>query len=247
VSALYDTIGKGYADYRKPDPRIAAMIKAALADAKTAVNVGGGTGSYELPGLHTAVVEPSATMIAQRAPDAIKPVQGTAEDLPFPDKNFDAATAFLTTHHWRDLDAGLREMKRVARKRCVFFDQDFGTRDFWLIRDYFPDMLPSFTALLPLDKARAVFGDVAVVPVPVPQDCTDGFLCAYWKRPQAYLDSGVRAAISFFATAKDVETRIEHLRRDLEDGTWMRRNGDLMQEQQKDYGYRLVIAEPGRN
>jgi SAM-dependent methyltransferase len=247
VSALYDTIGKGYANYRKPDPRIAAMIRGALGDARTVVNVGGGTGSYELPGLHTAAVEPSATMIAQRAPDAIKPVQGTAENLPFPDKSFDAATAFLTTHHWRDLDAGLREMKRVARKRCVFFDQDFGTRDFWLVRDYFPDMLPGFTALLPLDKAHAVFGEVTVVPVPVPQDCTDGFLCAYWKRPEMYLDPGVRAAISFFAMAKDIEARIERLRRDLEDGTWMRRNGDLMQEQQMDYGYRLVIADPGRN
>jgi SAM-dependent methyltransferase len=247
VSALYDTIGKGYADYRKADPRIAAMIRAALGDAKAVLNVGGGTGSYELPGLHVAAIEPSATMIAQRAPDAIKPIQGTAEDLPFPDKSFDAATAFLTTHHWRDLAAGLRQMKRVARKRCVFFDQDFGGIEFWLLRDYFPDMLPTFTELLPLATARAVFGEVQVIPVPVPHDCTDGFFCAYWRRPEAYLDPGVRAAISFFAAARDVEARIERLRRDLEDGTWMRRNGYLMEQQQKDYGYRLVIADIGRS
>ncbi len=49
-------------------------------------------------------------------------VEGVAERLPFADKSFDAATAFLTTHHWSDLTAGLKEMQRVARKRCVFFD-----------------------------------------------------------------------------------------------------------------------------
>lgn len=245
MTVLYDTIGKGYANHRKPDPRIAALIAEALGDAQTVINIGGGTGSYEIPGRHIAVVEPSAEMIAQRAPGALKPIKGTAENLPFPDKSFDAASAFLTTHHWSDLDKGLREMKRVARKRCVFFDQTFDGIDFWLLNDYFPEMRKTLKTLLPLDRARAVFGDLRLVPVPVPHDCTDGFLCAYWRRPQAYLDASVRKAISFFAIAQDVEKKITMLQRDLEDGTWMRRNGHILRETEQDFGYRLVIAEIG--
>lgn len=245
MNALYDTIGKGYADYRKPDPRIAAMIEDALGDAQTVLNVGAGAGSYELPGRHTNAVEPSATMIAQRGPHLIKAIQGLAESLPFPDKSFDAATAYLTTHHWSDLDKGLREMKRVSRKRCVFFDQDFADIDFWMLNDYFPEMRSELAELLPLDAARAVFGDLRIVPVSVPHDCTDGFFCAYWRRPEAYLNPGVRAAISFFAKARDVDARIEKLRRDLADGTWMRRNGHLMRETERDFGYRLVITQTG--
>jgi SAM-dependent methyltransferase len=245
VNALYDTIGKGYADYRKPDPRIAAMIGDALGDAQTVLNVGAGTGSYEIPGRHMKAVEPSATMIAQRPADAIQAVQGTAESLPFPDNSFDATTAFLTTHHWSDLHKGLQEVKRVSRKRCVFFDQDFAGIDFWMLNDYFPEMKGELSELLPLKTARAVFGELRIVPVPVPHDCTDGFFCAYWRRPEAYLDPDIRGAISFFAKARDVEARIEMLRRDLADGTWMRRNGHLMRETERDFGYRLVITEIG--
>ena len=114
MNALYDTIGKGYANHRKPDPRIAALIESALGGAKSVINVGAGTGSYESKGRRITAIEPSATMIAQRPPAAAKAIPGTAERLPFPDKSFDAATAFLTTHHWADLDKGLREMKRVT-------------------------------------------------------------------------------------------------------------------------------------
>jgi SAM-dependent methyltransferase len=249
VNALYDTIGKGYANHRRPDPRIAAMIATALGDARSVVNVGAGAGSYEPRDRHVVAVEPSLTMIAQRPPGSAEVIQGFAEKLPFPDKSFDAATAFLTTHHWSDLDAGLREMVRVSRKRCVFFDQEMRGMNFWLLDDYFPEMKPRMTALLPLEAARAVFGAVEIVPVPVPHDCSDGFFCAYWRRPQAYLDPQVRAAISFFALVPDSEARIARLARDLDDGTWMRRHGHILDETAMDFGYRLVIAEigaPGR-
>ena len=79
--------------------------------------------------------------------------------------------------------------------------------------------------------------------MPVAHDCTDGFFAAYWRRPRMYLDARARAAISFFAIANEVEARVERLRRDLDDGTWTERHGDLMRETEKDFGYRLVIAE----
>jgi SAM-dependent methyltransferase len=242
VSALYDTIGKGYANHRKPDPRIAAEIERALGDAKTVVNIGAGTGSYEPVGRHVTAVEPSATMIAQRPPGAAKAIQGSAEKLPFDDKSFDAATAFLTTHHWADLDKGLCEMKRVSRGPCVFFDHAPNEMTFWLVEDYFADIRRGFR---PLDKAEAVFGRLRIVPLPVPHDCTDGFLCAYWRRPEAYLDPAVRRAISFFADVADDDPRIARLHRDLDDGTWLRRHGDILRETEMDYGYRLIVAEAG--
>jgi len=244
VAALYDTIGKGYADYRKPDPRIAAMIRASLGDAESVVNFGAGAGSYEIAGLHVAALEPSSEMIAQRPASLAKAVRASAEDAPFADKSFDAATAFLTTHHWRDQEKGLSEMKRVARKRCVIFDGGLDALlGFWLLRDYFPDMLTIPAPVLSMDLVHRVFGAVRTLPVLVPFDCTDGFLCAYWRRPEAYLDPGARAAISFFHNARDVEMRVEKLRRDIEDGTWARRNAHLLNETEHDYGYRLIIAE----
>jgi SAM-dependent methyltransferase len=241
LSALYDAIGTGYAKYRKPDPRIAAMIEDALGDARTVINIGAGTGSYE--SVRTvAAVEPASTMIAQRRANAPKATQGVAEDLPFPDHSFDAATAFLTTHHWSDLDKGLREMKRVSRGPCVFLDHAPNDMTLWLVEDYFPDMRSGFRPLLPLDAARAVFGRLRIVPVPVPHDCTDGFLCAYWRRPQAYLDPDVRGAISFFANMSEDDPRLGKLRRDLDDGTWVRKNAALLNKTEMDYGYRIIIA-----
>ena len=35
-----------------------------------------------------------------------------------------------------------------------------------------------------------MLGPVRVIKVPIPHDCTDGFLCAYWRRPGYFLDEG---------------------------------------------------------
>lgn len=245
MNALYDTIGKGYRTYRQPDPRIAAQILDALGDAESIVNLGAGTGSYEPHDRNVIAIEPSAEMIAQRLPGSARCIQASAENVPLPDKSFDAATAFLTTHHWADVETGLSEMKRLARRRCIFLDHAPNDHDFWLVRDYFPELKARVRPLLPMDTAQAIFGALRIVPVPVPHDCTDGFLAAYWRRPEAYLDPGVRRAISFFADPGDIEPQLARLRQDLEDGTWERRNGHLRGESEFDFGYRLVIAEPG--
>ena len=136
---LYDTIGGTYAVTRRTEPRIAAQVWAALGDARTVLNVGAGTGSYEPPDRDVIAVEPSAVMRAQRPAGAAPCVAATAESLPFGDQSFDAAMAFATIHHWQDPIAGLREMRRVAR-RVVVFTSDFSDPDrFWLNRDYLPE------------------------------------------------------------------------------------------------------------
>jgi SAM-dependent methyltransferase len=240
---LYDIIGRTYGGHRRADPRIARVINAALGDAQTVVNVGAGAGSYEPTDRPVVAVEPSSVMIAQRPASAAPAVQGSAELLPFSDNAFSAALAILTVHHWSDRRAGLAEMRRVARDRVVVLTWDPGHPGFWLVRDYFPDIIEFDRRIFPgLAELEAALGRVEVSVVPIPHDCIDGFLGAYWRRPAAYLDEGVRASISAFARIGDISAQIERLRADLESGQWAVRNAELLRLEELDVGYRLVVG-----
>jgi SAM-dependent methyltransferase len=246
VSAAYDEIGTVYARHRQPDPRIAAQIRAALGDARTVVNVGAGTGSYEFDDLDFVAVELSDVMLKQRAPGSAPAVQATAVQLPFPSMSFDAALASLTVHHWPDKVAGLREMCRVAERRVVFGFEVGLEQDYWLGREYLPEVtdLDYGTNLTPEQIAEAIGADRIEV-VPVPHDCQDGFFCAYWRRPERYLDPTVRACISCLARLDDavVERGMARLRDDLASGAWEERHADLLDNEELDLGYRLIIAD----
>jgi len=122
--AVYDSIGRNYALHRRPDPRIAAPLTAALGDVRSVLNVGAGAGSYAPAVRHVIAVEPSAVMVAQRAPGAAPAVQARAEALPFADGAFDATMAVLTVHHWANRAGGLAECARVARERVVVLTWD---------------------------------------------------------------------------------------------------------------------------
>jgi SAM-dependent methyltransferase len=246
VGLLYDSIGKRYTEVRREDPRIAARIRAALGDARTVVNVGAGTGSYEPADLEVVAVEPSETMIAQRPEGTAPVVRAFAEELPFKDGSFDAAIAVLTDHHWSDHARGLAEMRRVAR-RVVLFTWDPATVfDGWVVRDYFPAIVDLIPGDYRFAHTLARLGDARAEPVPVPHDCLDGFFHAYWRRPDAYLSREVRAGISVFARLDGaaVDAGVRRLRRDLQSGEWERRNGHLLELEELDLGYRLVTAPP---
>lgn len=245
VNAIYDdgSLGEGYARRRRPDPRIAAVILAALGDARSVVNVGAGTGSYEPTDRVVQAVEPSETMIAQRAADAAPCVQASAETLPFEDKAFDAAMAVLTIHHWTDWRAGLREMRRVARERVVLLTFDVEVSDFWLTRDYLPVLAELDRRIMPkLGDMAAEMGAFEATPLVVPHDCVDGFLGAYWRRPEIYLDPVARRSMSSFARI-DAEDGLARLARDVESGAWAERYADLLKRDALDVGYRLLRWE----
>jgi len=243
MTQLYDAIGVGYRDFRRPDPRLEAAITRALNQAETVVNVGAGTGSYEPSDRSVVAVEPAMTMIRQRRPGSAPVVLASATELPFRDHGFAAALAILTVHHWPDQARGLDEMARVARRRVVVVTWDPSTSGFWLTDDYFPEIFEIDRPLFPsIEDFRKALGRVEVQPLPIPHDCVDGFLGAYWRRPYAYLDAGVRSAISTFAKLHDVGRGLDRLRRDLEDGSWARRYGDLLDQPEIDLGYRIVIA-----
>jgi SAM-dependent methyltransferase len=240
----YDEIGRTYAHTRATDPRIAAAIWEALGDARTVVNVGAGTGNYEPPDREVTAVEPSAVMIAQRPPGAAPVVQASAEELPFEDGSFDAAMAVITLHHWSDWRRGIDELRRVARRLVIFsWDPSF-VRRLWITTEYLPfvaDEEATFPSLA--DQAGAVRA-TSVTTVPIPADCQDGFYGAWWRRPEAYLDPEVRAGISVLAsrTPEELAPGLERLRADLESGAWAERHADLLEREELDLGYRLLVA-----
>lgn len=243
---IYDTIGLDYANLRKADPRIAAMIEHALGDAQTVLNVGAGTGNYEPQGRAVTALEPSAEMIAQRPAGAAPAVQGVAEALPFADASFDAAMGVLTVHHWSDPARGLREMRRVSRGPVVLLTFDPDSRGAWIL-DYWPQLAELDAGIMPkLSLYEEALGPVEIVPVPIPHDCTDGFLYAYWRRPGAYLDPAARRAISSFWKIEGADAGLERLAGDLESGAWESRYGDLLSRDAVDAGYCLVVSRGGR-
>lgn len=244
--SLYDSIGQGYTAVRRPDPRIAARIWAALGDARTVVNVGAGAGSYEPEDLDVVAVEPSEVMIAQRPVGAAPVVRAVAEELPFEDDSFDAAMAVLSDHHWPDRARGIAEMRRVARRVVILTFDPATTHDSWLVREYLPCFADVVTDAFRLEEIVEYMGGARVEPVPVPHDCTDGFFHAYWRRPQAYLDPHVRAGISAFAHMDErcVEEGLGRLRADLESGDWERSHANLLQFDELDRGYRLLVHPP---
>lgn len=242
MPALYDEIGVGYAKLRAPDLRIERAIRQGLGDARAIVNVGAGTGSYEPADRFVVAVEPSMTMLKQRSPEAGPAIQATAAALPFNADVFDAALAILTVHHWPDRGAGLNELRRVSRSRVVIFTWDPSSHGFWLT-DYFPQILDIDRPIFPsLDELQMTLGSTRVIDVPIPHDCSDGFLGAYWRRPESYLDARVRSAISTFSKLQNTAPGLIELRDDLESGRWHERYGDLLAESELDLGYRLIIA-----
>lgn len=247
-SQRYDTIGRGYSAYRRADPRIPAAVHAALGDARTVVNVGAGTGSYEPTDRPVIPVEPSTEMARQRDPSLPPAVLGVAESLPLGDASADAAMAMLTLHHWADQARGLAELRRVARRRIVLMTIDTEVEaDMWLFRDYAPELLERDRRDFPaLEQIQAALqAPTRVIPVPVPADCLDGFLLAFWSRPEAVLDPGARGATSGFARMDhDREQQaVRRLARDLESGAWDRAHCHLRAQTELDVGLRLLVSD----
>ncbi|MBE1501268.1 SAM-dependent methyltransferase [Amycolatopsis lexingtonensis] len=242
--ARYDEIGIGYALGRRTDPRWLAPVLDALGAARSVLDVGSGTGSYEPPGRRVVAVEPAAEMIRQRRPGAAPVVRAVAEALPFAAGTFDAALAVLTVHHWPDWRRGLDELRRVAPRQVVLAYDTALHNDFWLVREYVPEVAA-------LERSRPSAAEIAdhlgassVLPLPVPWDFTDGVFPAHWRRPEAYLDPAVRRSCSALAQTSPsaVERGMDRLRADLESGRWHADHAELLSLPEWDAGFRLMVA-----
>jgi SAM-dependent methyltransferase len=243
----YDEHGRNYSRGRRADPRIEERIHVALGGAETVLNVGAGTGSYEPRDRWVLAVEPSATMREQRPPGAAPAIDAQAESLPFDDDSVDAAMACVTIHHWQPRDAGLAEMRRVARGPVVVFTFDLDGMPPWQA-DYLSEGLaierPRFGSIA--EVASALGGRTRIETIPTPADCRDGFFEAFWNRPEALLDHAVRASQSMWELLDpEVEERmLERLSADLESGRWDERHGHLRRMNSFEGSLRLVISEP---
>ena len=250
MTVNYDELAKQYSRYRAPDARIASAIWTHLEGAELVLNVGAGMGSYEPDNCEVLAVEPSEQMLTLRRTSKSKIVRGNAENLPIGDDVFDASMAILTIHHWSDICQGLKEMVRVTSGKVVLFTWIGYGGDFWL-EDYITAIRGVDSKRFPtLQELEELLGSVTVEPVEIPHDCTDGFMCAYWRRPRAYLDTGVRKAISTFSRVRDIHEGLRKLEDDLDSGKWDRTYGHLLAKQSFDLGYRVVvrdktIAQPG--
>lgn len=242
---IYDRIGTTYNTTRRADPRIERVIWSALGDCRSVLNVGAGTGAYEPADRTVVAVEPSATMRRARPAGSAPCVVTPAEALPFDDRSVDAAMAIFTVHHWSDWRAGLRELRRVARCRVLVVHWDQAVIDRLWLADYFPEALAFDRRRGPSlqDVCDTLDLDIGVIPLLVPHDCQDGFAAAYWRRPHAYLDPAVRAGISMLAqTEHERGNGLEHLERDLSDGTWAARHHALLDQTELDCGYRILVG-----
>jgi SAM-dependent methyltransferase len=247
-SSAYEDLSVGYTATRRTDPRIARQIHAALGDARSVANVGAGAGAYEPFDRKVLPIENSQRMIAQRAPDLAPAIRGHAESLPLPSDSVDVALACMTLHHWVDWRIGIQELRRVARKRVVVFTYDRScAQRFWLLRDYLPKLGRLDSARFPpVEEQRVAMGeDVDLEVVPIPHDCEDGFLAAYWRRPAAYLEKQVRAGMSTFHIpgAERLLGGLDELADDLDTGRWEERNQELLDLEELDLGYRLLVTE----
>lgn len=241
---VYDQIGSGYAARRQTDPRFAQPLWAALGTARTVLNVGAGSGSYEPHDRRVIAVEPSRVMVAQRPRGSAPVVQARADALPFGSASFDAVMAVLTVHHWTNRQAGFAELRRVAPRRVVLtFDPEVHNA-MWLM-DYIPEIRSLESARSP-SIAEVVDGIEAhsVTALPVPHDCQDGMTIAHWRHPEAYLDPAVRAGGSAFRQGEPValDRGIAHLAEDLQSGRWLHQYGHLMHQTELDCGLRLVVG-----
>lgn len=242
----YERHGRTYARHRRADPRIAARIDAALSDARTVLNVGAGTGSYEPRDRWVLAVEPSATMRAQRPAGAAPVIAARAEALPLDDGAVDAAMACVTIHHWESPGTGLAELRRVSRGPVVILTFELSSLPAWQQEFLHEGLLlerPRFPAV---DRvAAAIGGRTRIESIPTPGDCVDGFFEAFWRRPESLLDPAVRSAQSMWALLEQgVEERIvERLSRALSSGAWDAEHGHLRQQDHFHGALRLVISD----
>ena len=244
MTAIYNAIGKHYALGRRTDPRIAAQIHSTLSNADSILNVGAGTGSYEPAHIRVTAVEPSEAMIKQRGRTAAPAIQAQAESLPFKDGHFSHCTTVLSMHHWENLEKAFNEIKRVTRHRFIAVTWDPHSNPFWLTRDYFPEVHQIDSEIFPeLTRISRSFSRTEVSVLKIPADCFDGFLGAYWRRPEAYLDQLVRANMSTFSKCTCLNEALARLSADIESGAWATRNRDILNSEAFDAGYRVIVAE----
>lgn len=253
---LYNSIGRGYNLTRQPDARIVNLlinlldlpIHSAIAD------IGAGTGNYSKAiaqrGYQVIAIEPSEVMQSQAQPHSqVSWLTAAAEQIPLPNNAVDGAIVMLALHHFQDLDLGIREINRIVGrgKIVIFAFEQHQIPKFWL-SDYFPyfinDIAIPSTQEIACKISQITHKEVETIPFLLPTDLSDMFAASGWCKPEIYLDERVRNGISTFAKmpSYELKTGLNRLAREIEDGIWLQKYGDLLKLKNYDAGYRIMIA-----
>ncbi|MCR9249115.1 MAG: methyltransferase domain-containing protein [bacterium] len=243
MKPIYDKIGINYSSQRQTDPRLAAQLHKELEGATKILNIGAGTGSYEPKNMDLIALEPSQEMINQRKPGSHPVVQGFADNLLFEKDSFSHTMTVLSMHHWQNRAKAFEEINRVTTDKFVAISWNSDINPFWLTRDYFTEIFEIDQDIFPdLEELHNHFDNVKITPLMIPEDCIDGFLAAYWKRPEAYLSEHVRNSISSFSKITRLDEGLQKLQKDLDSGEWQKKNSDLLDKTELDVGYQLITA-----
>jgi len=245
----YDENGHHYSAQRQTEPEIAKYINDALGDAKTVINIGAGTGSYEPNDVYVIPVEPSLAMRAQRLANGIVPaVNASAGILPFDEGAFDAATSFLTIHHWPHISQGLKEIRRVTRGKIIIMTYDPDALDVFWNAEYFPEVIEVERQRYPSIQwlCKTLGNNCEIKKIPIPLNCVDGFQEAFYGRPEAFLSKTVRAGMSAwgFLPEEQQDVMVSRLRDALSSGEWDEKYGHLRSQPFFSGALRLLVAAP---
>lgn len=247
----FDSIGHEYTLTRREEPRFRELILAALGDARSVLNVGAGTGSYEPRDRHVIAIEPSDVMAAQRPCELAPALRAFAHILPLRDGSMDAAMSILSLHHWDEhQEQGVRELRRVARGPVVLMTCDPEVSgSMWLMADYLPEVAELDRRIFPNMQTLSTWlgGNTRIEVIPIPRDCCDWMLMSFWAHPDRVLDASARNATSGFARMRPevVDRVVAAVHQDLLNGTWDVRYGHLRKLKEYDAGLRLLVNTRG--
>jgi len=237
VEILYDRIGGGYDTTRRADPHLTERLRRLLGVQSGGVylDVACGTGNYTAALAATGGrwhgLDASATMIAAARPKSALVSWHVADVTALPPgvPAVDGASCILALHHFPDLPAALREVRRVLRpggRFAAFTASRDQMRSYWL-NAYFPAAMAKAIAQMPdVADVERWMSDSGLAPIlrelyTVAPDLQDLFLYSGKHRPHRYLDARVRAGISTFAALADraeVERGCRQLAEDLRTG-----------------------------
>ncbi|HAA30836.1 MAG TPA: SAM-dependent methyltransferase [Cyanobacteria bacterium UBA8553] len=255
---VYDSIGQSYSKFRLPDPRIVDSLVnlLQLEPGSSIADIGAGTGNYSRAianrGYFLYAVEPSSVMREQASEHPqVQWITGYAENILLATSSVDAVISILATHHFSNLEKAVREMNRIAKTGAIVFltFDPRVTKKLW-IGDYFPVYREyDFRVFPPLSDVVALIQantqrTVEVSPLMLPHDLIDMFAAAGWRRPEIYLNPGVRSGISALALAdvSVVKRGVSLLEEDLNNGRWDAKYGEIRKMTEIDAGYRFLCA-----
>lgn len=187
-------------------------------------------------------------MRGQRPAHLGRAIDATAEALPFPDDNFDAAMSTFSVHQWTDLTAGLTEMRRTTTGPVVILTCDPNlVQQFWL-NDYAPEVLATEARRYPqlATIADILGGSTTVVKIAIPLDCSDGFNEAYYGRPEMLLDPAARQTCSAwsFVAPPVAAAYVDSLSAALASGRWDAERGHLRTQPSYTGSLVLIVNTP---